>query len=209
MNTKINNFIIFDRLTLIIIVLSFLFNNFIQAQVNDNLSQIYFLADSSVAEILKTDQLDRTDNFIDVIAPKNYKLIKNRVLFSFGKNGITSAPVKTTNRPTIIYSIDKAGVNYPDMFRDGWFGDYMVKRQTYLKASLRFSNNEKYLNKDINYSIIDTVNLDKIKTLENPTLPFTHGDVPDEPLFSSLLEPFIAIGTVVVTVLLLFNVRSK
>jgi len=207
LNTKIKYFINYQNLILIIILSSTLFNNFISAQEKDNLSQIYFLADSSVSDILKTDKLSKVDNSIRVISPENYKLIKNRLLFSFEKNEINSA--KKTDQPTAIYSIDKAGVIYPDVFRDGWFGSYRLERQTYLKASLRFLNNEKYLNKDIYYSTTDTVDYDNIKSLENPTLPFTHGDVPAEPLFSSLLEPFIAIGTVVVTVLLLFNVRSK
>jgi hypothetical protein len=48
-----------------------------------------------------------------------------------------------------------------------------------------------------------------VKSLENQALPFTKGEVPPEPLFSSLLEPAVALGTAAVVIYLFFSIRSK
>ena len=177
------------------------------SQSIDNLSQIYFLADSSVADIVKHDKLNSLNYNIKLIAPDNYELIKNHVLFSFGKSGIADST--KNNRLSIIYAIDKAGVNYLNIFRDGWFGNYLLERKTFLKGSVRILDFDNHFSKEFYYSITDTVEYDNLNQLENPSLPFTKNKVPAEPFFSSLFEPLIAVGTFVVTVLLLFNVRSN
>ena len=66
-----------------------------------------------------------------------------------------------------------------------------------------------YQNWEFSLSEEDRVPFSDIVKIENRALPFTQGRIPDEPLFSSLLEPIIAIGTTVVTVFLLFSVRSN
>jgi len=196
------------KITLYLIFLLVLFTHTsVYSQFRDNLSQIYFLADSSVADIVKNDKLNSLNYHIKLIAPNNYDLIKNHVLFSFSKSGI--ADTTENNERSIIYAIDKAGVNYLNIFRDGWFGNYLLERKTFLKGSVRILALDNHFNKEFYYSITDTVEYDHLSQLENSGLPFTKNKVPAEPFFSSLLEPLIAVGTVVVTILLLFNVRSN
>lgn len=55
----------------------------------------------------------------------------------------------------------------------------------------------------------DTIKLEEISALENQTLPFTQAKIPAQPLLTSLLEPIIVVGTLIVTVILLFTVRGK
>ncbi len=177
------------------------------SQVNDNLNSIYSLIDSSASEIINNNKYDSLKNYINVIAPDNYMLLKNRALFSFKKNDIHSKSM--ANKFVIIYSIDKVGVNYTDIFRDGLFGAYLLERKVFLKGSIRSTSNNNSVTKEFYFSKTDTVNYGDLKQLENPYLPFTKGKVPAEPFFSSLLEPIIVVGTIVATVLLLFNARSK
>ena len=59
------------------------------------------------------------------------------------------------------------------------------------------------------YNFSDTVALSNINNLQNIAYSFTSPEIPNEPFFSSLLEPTIAIGTAAVAVYLFFNIRSK
>jgi hypothetical protein len=47
-----------------------------------------------------------------------------------------------------------------------------------------------------------------VESLENSGIPATHGVIPKEGLFSTFLEPLVAIGAMAVAVYLLFHVRS-
>ena len=110
----------------------------------------------------------------------------------------------------INYSLDEAGVKYLDVFRDGLFGNYKVKRKIYLNGSLNIVRNNKIVSaKEIKLTEIDTVNYDKVKSLENFSLPFTQSNLPSVPFISGIIEPAVAIGTAVIAVYLFFKIRSK
>ncbi len=55
----------------------------------------------------------------------------------------------------------------------------------------------------------DTVSYENVSSYENPSIPFTQAEAPAEPFWSGITEPAIAIGTVIITLLLFFTVRSK
>jgi len=55
----------------------------------------------------------------------------------------------------------------------------------------------------------DTVNLSDLSEIENQNLPFTKGKVPSQPFFTGFWEPIIAVSTLILTVILLFTIRSK
>jgi len=192
----------------ITIVLFFNFNS-IFSQTRDNLSQIYSLVDSSVTKLVNSNKLVEGKYSLNLVSPENYYLLRERAKFDFAKNGIINNSSDSSNNIRINYSIDKAGVFYGDMFRDGWFGEYLLIRETTLLGTTSIVNSDKTFAKEFSFSKIDTVKLKSIKKLENSNLPFTKNDIPAEPFFSSLFEPFIAVGTVVVTVVLLFTVRSN
>ena len=104
--------------------------------------------------------------------------------------------------------MEKAEVEYSEQERDGWFGDYFVPRTVFLQGNYFNSYSGKGL-QEFNISVMDTVNVENIGEFENDSFPFTKGEVPAEPFFSSLLEPVIAIGVAAAAVVLFFSVRSK
>ena len=63
--------------------------------------------------------------------------------------------------------------------------------------------------KDFNLSTKDTINVEDVEIIEDRSYPFTQGELPAEPFFSSILEPVVAISAAAVTVILFFSVRSK
>ena len=63
--------------------------------------------------------------------------------------------------------------------------------------------------KDFKLTVVDTVNVENVQELENRSYPFTQGELPPEPFFSSLLEPIVAIGAAATVIILFFSVRSK
>jgi hypothetical protein len=54
----------------------------------------------------------------------------------------------------------------------------------------------------------DVVEVSLIESLENPSVPQTHGVFPPEGFFAGWAEPLVLLGAVAVAVYLLFTVRS-
>jgi len=54
----------------------------------------------------------------------------------------------------------------------------------------------------------DTVRFDDIHTLENPNIKLTHAYLPDEGIFSSIIEPLLVIAASAIIIFLFFTVRS-
>ena len=55
----------------------------------------------------------------------------------------------------------------------------------------------------------DTVEFSEISQLENSGIAATHGTLPGEGFFSTLIEPIVTIGALAVGVYLLFHVRTQ
>jgi hypothetical protein len=64
------------------------------------------------------------------------------------------------------------------------------------------------LNDNFARSAADIVDVSDIDKLENAGVPATHGVLPSEGFFSTILEPLVAMGAIAVAVYLLFHVRS-
>ena len=108
----------------------------------------------------------------------------------------------------INYSIDNASVKYGEMERDGFWGDFIMPRKIELGGNYSLSN--RIINSQtFNLTYYDTVAVDNVKVIENPSFPFTQGEVPSEPFFSGLFEPVVAIGSAAIAVILFFTIRSK
>ncbi len=179
----------------------------VNAQALDNLQMLFSLADSSVNAI-SPKLSDGEKYFLKTTNPAEYNLLAERAKYSFVQAGIEVSEDSSFSN-VINYSIENARIEYPDVFRDGWFGDYLVERKAELSGSVLIETDGKNQTEEFNIAKTDTINFDKIRQSELPSLPFTQGDVPAEPFFSSLWEPIIAIGAVVVTVVLLFTTRTK
>ncbi len=194
---------------LIKIILLFFVTQFVSGQTKSNLEMINGLLDSSATEIKnKTEEFDNT-YFFSIIMPSEYQVLDSRVVTSLVKKNIRlEQDSLQTNK--INYSISQVTVSYPNLFRDGIFGDYFLERNVILSGSYSIQNSSVLsIANTFNYEVTDTIKYNDLTFAENSSIPFTKGNVPPSPLFPSLVEPVIAITTVAVTVILFFSVRSK
>jgi hypothetical protein len=85
-----------------------------------------------------------------------------------------------------------------------------VKRESQLNGSFYLNDNGNISEvNSFNHFLADTVLYSEISQLDNIAYTFASADLPEEPFFSSTLEPVIAIGTAAVAVYLFFNIRSR
>lgn len=198
--------IIFFKNLLII----FFFSSQIFSQQLTNLEKIYELIDKSgndISLIIK----ERNEEFtLKLSCPAELNILEQRVRFAFSRESLNFNKDNPQSKAVLNYNVDNAGINYKRVFKDGWFGDLLVEREAVLKGTFVLESKGVFLKSDkFEYSDLDTVKLGDIARLENNSLPFTKNEIPPEPFFSGLLEPVIAVGTAVVTVILFFTVRSK
>jgi len=120
---------------------------------------------------------------------------------------------KTEKKETGIklnYIVDSVGVSYPEMFRDGLFGDFFLIRNIYYKGyfSVEKDNRQK-LKRDFDFAKKDTIALNDVSSVETRILDFTKAEVPPEPFFESMVETVAAVGAAVLSVILFFTIRSE
>ena len=180
------------------------------SQTKTNLEVFYSLTDSLVNKITS----DLPENNKEILLTLNlgelYSIFSNNIKSGLKKNGeeIYDGSSDSKSLPEVNVNLTGARVNYTDLKRNGWFGDYYVTRIISLEGNYLISSSTDGLN-DFRFVSVDSVKLDDIRKLESISFPFTKGEVPSEPFFSSLWEPVIAIGVAAVTVILFFSVRSK
>lgn len=192
-----------------IIIITFLLNSFLSAQIKTNLEVVDSLLRVSVLEINSANPNKNINYEFKFNSPQDYNALSNSVIEKLQNVGF-KLNASENNNEILNYSIKNILVEYPEMFRDGIFGDYLVNRKIKLEGSFYFSSNEnlgKVTNFDFNFS--DTLALSELNSVQNIAYGFTSPEIPSEPFFSSLVEPTIAIGTAAVAVYLFFNVRSK
>ena len=180
------------------------------AQSKTNLELFFQLVDSSVVRI-NNEIASGKDCRLIFNTDDAYSVFQNSIINNFQKLGRKIITVNDDQlKPEIInYLITDASVEYDgDMFRDGFLGEFKIKRKINFEGNYSITGNPVSAD-NFNFTIIDTVAVDKVSTLENPAFPITKGAVPAEPFFSSLLEPIVAIGSAAVAVILFFTVRSK
>jgi hypothetical protein len=201
-----NPFYLLKNIFLVLILIS----GIIFPQTKTNLQVLYSLNDSLVNQIVenipqRNDKIILTLNLGDT-----YSIFSNHIKNDFIKKGkeIFTIPPEELDLPEINIVLEEASVQYGEVDRDGWFGDYYVPRTLLIKGH--------YLNTATNNGLqqffitaIDTVKVEELESLENNSFPFTKGNIPAEPFLSSVWEPIIAIGVAAAAILLLFSVRSK
>jgi hypothetical protein len=104
--------------------------------------------------------------------------------------------------------MEGAGIEYGEMFKDGWFGSHFIQRYSTIFGNYLQNYTEDGKRK-FEITRLDTIKVEDIKYLDNDSFPFTKGTIPPEPFLSGLAEPLIAIGTAAVVVVLFFTIRSK
>jgi hypothetical protein len=178
-------------------------------QTPSNLDEINRLVEKSVVEISRQWQTENRSISLNITIPDSYMILKGKITSAFSGENFIISSAGDINK-SVDYTLEEAKVNYNQMFRGGFLGSFQVERETKLTGSFIFKESG-FINKtnDFSLSVKDTVFADEINKLENPALPFTHSDLPEEPFLSGLLEPVIAIGSSVVAIILFFTVRSK
>lgn len=180
------------------------------SQSQSNLDVFYRLADSSVVNVIKAISNEDTKLHLRLDIPEGYSVFRNRIIQDFKQEGKDVLLSGDSLASSLNITIDRAKVNYSDLFRQGLFGSYRAERTLSFGGSYVLSSEGMVRKTDnFTFAVKDTVLFDEIRQLENPSIPFTQGNIPSEPLFSTLWEPVVALGTAAVAVYLFFTVRSK
>lgn len=198
---------IFKRLIFFAMIVVFLSVDLSAQQPDTNLNIFYSMIDSSVTDFISKVPQSEESIKLDLNLGKDYSAFTNKVIakiISFGKK-ISNGNDESSN---VNYIINKAEVTYGDIYRDGFFGSFYLPRNLFLKGNYTVEGDSTVF-KGFSYSYNDTLKYDDIKNVENDSFPFTKGEIPPEPLLSSLFEPIVAIGVAAVAVILFFTVRSK
>lgn len=204
----------FNRKNIFFIILFFSFLFFVNGKLcfaqKSNLQIFYSLVDSSMGKIINHLQNSDKEIQLKIDLGNAYSVFENQIIGDFVKNNFkVETTENSTKKITLLnYVLDNAKVNYGDIFRDGLLGSYFLPRNISLSGNYLINSN-KIIVQNFNYSYKDTVLVDDLKNLENYSYPFTKGEVPSEPFFSSLFEPLVAIGTAALAVFLFFTIRSK
>jgi hypothetical protein len=178
---------------------------FVNAQDKSNLEIFNQLVDSSVTRVIFAIPDSNKSLNLDLNSGA-YEIFNPEVISDLSKNGYTL--ISDNKFPKLQYIVSNASVNYGDIFRDGFLGEYLVPRSLNLSGNFIFTGST--INTyGFNYSYQDTVKVKGVNELENSGYPFTQGKLPAEPFFSGILEPIVAVGTAALAVILFFTIRSK
>lgn len=207
-NVMLKKFIL--KLLLSFLLYFLVFQTAVFSQSRTNLEVFYSLTDSLSNQIIEEIPEQEKIVLLTLNLGESYSLFANNIRSSFLNTGkeILSAPIGELSYPHVNIVIEGAGIEYSEMFRNGWFGDHLVQRYAAIYGNFlqTFSSEGK---RDFMFEVIDTIKVADIKSLENESFPFTKGAVPPEPFLSGLAEPLIAIGTAAVIIALFFSIRSK
>ena len=178
------------------------------SQTISNLDQFYTLIDSASSLLLK-DLGDVKKINLELNFGVDYSVFANKVRGNLLRSGIQLIGNKPDeqNFVRVNFVVDDSYVGYSEPEKDGIFGNYFAERTIELSGNYFISNQSQV--KDFKITAIDTINVENVEYVENRYYPFTRGDLPTEPFFSSILEPVIAIGAAAVVIILFFSVRSK
>lgn len=180
------------------------------AQTKTNIDKIL---DAVETGILKSNVLkNESKSFpVSINVPPSLEIIKPKIGEIFTKRGFAlSAENKTSVGEKIIFSLLSAKVDYSNMEKDGLLGDIKADRTISVKGTIeKFLDDGSHASFSTDNELRDTIGVEEIKKVEDSDLSFTQAPVPEIPFLTNLIEPVVVVGTLVVTVLLLFLVRSK
>ncbi|MDX1700172.1 MAG: hypothetical protein R3250_06105 [Melioribacteraceae bacterium] len=155
-----------------------------------------------------TEELNNNSYSLNFIGSSEYSIIEQRLREHFAQNGVSILDGEDSTM--MDFTLIEARTDYPEIFKDHIFGNYLISRTSKITYSYSMvKGDERGMVYENAISLSDTVLYSDLPKLENVAYSFTSSEVPDEPFFSSALEPVIAIGTAAVAVYLFFNIRSK
>jgi hypothetical protein len=204
-----NNIFIEEKRFFILMIILFPLSNLL-GQSKTNLDVFYSLTDSLVDQINSEIPSSQKKILLTLNLGQSYSLFSNSIKDKFIKSGreILEQSSDELNIPKVNIVIEGVGVEYGEMFRDGWFGSHYIQRYSTIFGNYLQSISEKG-KKDFEITKVDTVKVEDLKYLENESFPFTKGGIPPEPFLSGFAEPLIAIGTAAAVIVIFFTVRSE
>jgi len=200
----------YGKISFLPLILILLTTPEIESQIKTNLDIFYSLTDSLVHQINSEIPSSETKILLTLNLGQSYSLFSNNIRerFKQSEKEILDQSPNEVNIPRVDIVMEGAGVEYGEMFRDGWFGTHYIQRYSTIFGNYlqTFSESGK---REFEITRIDTVKVDDIKFIENDSFPFTKGTTPSEPFLSGFAEPLIAIGTAAVVIVIFFTVRSE
>ena len=192
-----------------ILIIVFTMLGSVYSQPKTNIEQVYGLIEKSVTGIL-TGKVEKKDKvYVEFSSPDSYSILKSSLIEKTGASASVN-PQKENSGFVLTYTIEEARIKYSDPFTQSFLGRNYVEREVTLKGFSALNRPaEPVTIGRFSYSEKDTVEYRQLKELANTAYPFTNPEIPQEPFFSSILEPVIAVGVAVTTIYLLFTVRSK
>jgi hypothetical protein len=188
--------------------ISLLFQSSIYSQSVSNLDRFYTLVDSASSLLIK-DLGDEKKVKLELNLGVDYSVFANKVRGNLLRNGFQLVGENSEEQGfvRINFVVDNSFVGYTEPEKDGIFGDFFTQRTVELSGNYFISNQSDI--QDFKLTVKDTINVEDVEEVENRSYPFTQGELPPEPFFSSILEPVVAIGAAAVVIILFFSVRSK
>ncbi len=180
----------------------------VYSQTKTNLEITFQLIDRTISRVDSFVNNKNKEYNFSFTSPEPYGFLKSTVVDSFIKKNYLLKNLDSLQNK-IEYSIHNIKVGYSNPFKDRFFGSIFVEREVTFNGSSLISDFGEISSIQLNQTIKDTVALDQISYIENRGIPFTQATIPEIPLFSNLLEPIIVVGTLIVTIILFFTVRSK
>lgn len=208
MNNKLNHITGAIKKSLRFLFVLLLFQTTVHSQTNSNIDQFYTLIDSA-SNLLIKDLGDSKKINLELNFGIDYSVFANKVRGNLLRSGIQFVGNDSVeeNLVRVNFVIDNSFVGYTEPEKDGIFGDFLTERTIELSGNFFVSNQSQV--KDFTLAVKDTINVEDVEKVENRSYPFTRGELPPEPFFSSLLEPIVAVGAAAVIIILFFSVRSQ
>jgi len=103
-------------------------------------------------------------------------------------------------------------VDYDSMFNDGFLGKKKIRRTILTELAIQTidkKSGEVLFTGIIRDSLIDTVAVDDIHSIELSAVKSTQGNIPPDNFLSRYVEPFVIIGATGLAVFLFFHVRTQ
>jgi hypothetical protein len=171
-----------------------------------NLAICFEIIDSTVTEeVSKIDKSDVKTFSLNLVS--NYSIFTNFVSDRFTRGDLTKHEGNQI-QSNINFTITNISVKYSEPRKEKFFGEYSVERSIYIEGSFLFNGTRNDL-VTFNKTHTDFLPYSSIKDVEDESLPFTKGAIPEPPIFSTILEPLIIVGSAALVVYLFFSVRGK
>ncbi|MCE1189734.1 MAG: hypothetical protein LWX56_11415 [Ignavibacteria bacterium] len=185
-------------------------NNCAFAQVKSNLEILNSFADSAFSQIMPAMHSIHANPSLQLVSPTHAQILEPRIREDFKFLFMARSLFDdTTSKSKIIYNLEKVELNYPELYRDGFLGNYYFTRSIVFSGSLSYVYRSQIIKKDFSFVHLDTLKLEQKDQIENSGFQITQKQLPSEPFFVSLTEPLIVTATLVISVYLLFTTRGS